>query len=220
MIQAAAPCGIPVRADAGKAETGRRDHVGRAHRDRLELCSTRVSFKGRENPPDRPDPGCCVPGRVHHGVLSAGSRPQHPDWSPVWRWRSGHGHGTAVAAPVAGDRDRDGLGVHLDIRVGADGAYSVRVPPGRYTVTGQSALYGNGTYLCQAAGMATVTSGHTTGRRPVPDGLTNPKINRRLPAQPTQTWPPGKARTVNGLASRHRTPRVGTTSARSSLGTL
>jgi len=53
-------------------------------------------------------------------------------------------------------------GVHLDIRVGADGAYSVRVPPGRYTVTGHSPLYGNGTYLCQAAGMATVTSGHTT----------------------------------------------------------
>ena len=53
----------------------------------------------------------------------------------------------------------------------------------------------------------------------MPDGLTNPKINRQLPAQPTQTWPPGKARTVNGLASRHQTPRAGTTSARSSLGT-
>jgi hypothetical protein len=26
----------------------------------------------------------------------------------------------------------------------------------------------------------------------MPDGLTNPKINRRLPAQPTQTWPPEK----------------------------
>jgi PPOX class probable F420-dependent enzyme len=60
--------------------------------------------------------------------------------------------------------------------------------------------------------------GYHEGRRPVPDGLTKPKINRRLPAQPTQTWPPGKARTVNGLASRHQIPRVGTTSARSSLG--
>jgi hypothetical protein len=55
-----------------------------------------------------------------------------------------------------------GSGVQLDIRVGADGTYSVRVGPGRYTVTGHSPLYGNGTYLCQAAGMATVTSRHTT----------------------------------------------------------
>ena len=55
-----------------------------------------------------------------------------------------------------------GSGVQFDISVGAGGAYSVKVPPGRYTVTGHSPLYGNGTHLCQAAGMATVTSGHTT----------------------------------------------------------
>jgi hypothetical protein len=70
----------------------------------------RISSKGRENPPDRPDPGCCMPGRVHHGVLSAGSRRWDPGWSPVWRWRPGHGHGPGVAAPVAGDRDRDRSG--------------------------------------------------------------------------------------------------------------
>ena len=55
-----------------------------------------------------------------------------------------------------------GPGVHLDIPVGAGGAYSVRVPPGRYTVAGHSPLYGTGTYSCQAAGTATVTSGHST----------------------------------------------------------
>ena len=70
----------------------------------------RVSSKGRENSPDRPDPGCCMPGRVHHGVLSAGSRRWDPGWSPVWRWWPGHGHRPGVAAPVAGERDRDRSG--------------------------------------------------------------------------------------------------------------
>jgi hypothetical protein len=72
------------------------------------------------------------------------------------------GPATVMAPPWPGTVTVTGSGVHRDIRVGADGAYSVRVPPGRYTVTGHSPLYGNGTYLCQAAGMATVTSGYAT----------------------------------------------------------
>ena len=55
-----------------------------------------------------------------------------------------------------------GPGLHVDVAVGADGAFSVMVPAGRYTVTGHSPRYGSGTYLCQAAGLVTVTSGHTT----------------------------------------------------------
>jgi len=55
-----------------------------------------------------------------------------------------------------------GPGVHRDVPVGADGTFSVVVPAGRYTVTGHSPNYGSGTYLCQAEGVATVTSGHTT----------------------------------------------------------
>jgi len=55
-----------------------------------------------------------------------------------------------------------GPGVHRDVPVGASGTFSVTVPPGRYTVTGHSPQYGSGTYLCQAAGVVTVTIGHTT----------------------------------------------------------
>jgi hypothetical protein len=55
-----------------------------------------------------------------------------------------------------------GSGVHVDVSVGANGTFSVVVPVGRYTVTGHSPRFGSGTYLCQAAGVVTVTSGHTT----------------------------------------------------------
>lgn len=54
-----------------------------------------------------------------------------------------------------------GPGVHRDVRVGASGRYSVMVPPGKYTVVGHSPLYNSGSALCHAAGVATVTSGHT-----------------------------------------------------------
>lgn len=79
----------------------------------------------------------------------------------------GVGGPATIAAPPSprpwpGTVTVTGPGVHLDVSVGADGAYSVRVPPGRYTVTGHSPLYGSGTALCQAVGIATVTSGHST----------------------------------------------------------
>jgi hypothetical protein len=64
--------------------------------------------------------------------------------------------------PWPGTVTLSGPGVHRDVPVGASGTFSVTVPPGRYTVTGHSPLYGSGTYLCQAAGAVTVTSGHTT----------------------------------------------------------
>lgn len=55
-----------------------------------------------------------------------------------------------------------GPGLHSDVPVGASGAYSVMIPAGKYTVVGHSPLYESGTGLCQAAGVATVTTGHST----------------------------------------------------------
>jgi hypothetical protein len=80
---------------------------------------------------------------------------------------TGHLYGVGGPAPGSprpwsGTVTVTGSGVHLDVPVGADGAYSVKVPPGRYTVTGHSPLNGSGTALCQAAGIATATSGHST----------------------------------------------------------
>jgi hypothetical protein len=80
---------------------------------------------------------------------------------------TGHLYGVGGPAPGLprpwrGTVTLAGPGVHRDIPVGASGTYSVMVPAGRYTVVGHSPLYGSGTYLCQAAGAATVTSRHTT----------------------------------------------------------
>jgi hypothetical protein len=44
--------------------------------------------------------------------------------------------------------------------IGADGSFSVQVPPGRYFLSGTSPRFGNGT--CSSDGKLTVTSGHTT----------------------------------------------------------
>lgn len=64
--------------------------------------------------------------------------------------------------PWPGTVTLTGPGVHRDIPVGTSGTYSVMVPAGRYTIVGHSPLYGSGAYLCQATGIATVTSGHTS----------------------------------------------------------
>jgi hypothetical protein len=80
---------------------------------------------------------------------------------------TGHLYGVGGPAPGLprpwpGTVTLTGPGVDRDVSVGADGAYSVAVPAGRYTVVGRSPLYESGAALCQAAGVATVTSGHTT----------------------------------------------------------
>lgn len=80
---------------------------------------------------------------------------------------TGHLYGVGGPAPGLprpwpGTVTVTGPGVHRDIPVGASGSYSVTIPAGRYTITGHSPLYGSGTYLCRATGVATVTSGHTT----------------------------------------------------------
>jgi hypothetical protein len=66
------------------------------------------------------------------------------------------GASNSTPQPVSGTVTVTGPGVHCDVPVGASGTYSVMVPAGKYTVTG-----GNGNQ-CQAAGVATVASGHTT----------------------------------------------------------
>jgi hypothetical protein len=80
---------------------------------------------------------------------------------------TGHLYGVGGVAPGLprpwpGTVTLTGPGVHRDIAVGASGTYSVMVPAGRYTVVGHSPLYGSGAYACQATGVATVTSRHTT----------------------------------------------------------
>ncbi len=79
----------------------------------------------------------------------------------------GVGGPATIAAPPSprpwrGTVTVTGPGVHFEVSAGADGAYSVKVPPGKYTVTGHSPLFNSGSALCQAAGIATVTSGHST----------------------------------------------------------
>ncbi len=79
----------------------------------------------------------------------------------------GVGGPASVAAPPSprpwpGSVTLTAPGVDRDVPVGADGAFSVTVPPGKYTVTGHSPLYGSGAYLCRATGPVTVTSGRTT----------------------------------------------------------
>jgi hypothetical protein len=79
----------------------------------------------------------------------------------------GVGGPATIAAPPSprpwpGTVTVTGSGVQINVSVGADGAYSVRVPPGRYTVTGRSPQFNSGAALCQAVGIATVIKGHTT----------------------------------------------------------
>ena len=91
--------------------------------------------------------------------------------SPADGTLTGHLYGVGGPASVSGPPSPRpwpgtvtlvGPAVHRDVTVGADGTFSVVVPAGRYTVTGHSPNYGSGTYLCQAAGEVTVTTGHTT----------------------------------------------------------
>jgi hypothetical protein len=87
--------------------------------------------------------------------------------SPVDGTQTGHLYGAGGQAPGLprpwpGTVTLTGPGVRREVPVGASGSYLVAVPAGRYAITGHSPLYGSGTCLCRAAGVVTVTSGHTT----------------------------------------------------------
>jgi hypothetical protein len=77
---------------------------------------------------------------------------------------TGHLYGVGGPSPGSprawpGTVTLTGAGTQSEVRVGASGAYSVHVPPGRYTLTGHSPQYGGRSYLCRATGPVTVTSG-------------------------------------------------------------
>lgn len=62
---------------------------------------------------------------------------------------------------MAWDGHCDGSpGIRRDVRVGASGVYVVIVLAGTCIVTGHCPLYQSGAALCEAASLATVTSGH------------------------------------------------------------
>ena len=108
-----------------------------------------------------------VIGLLLAAVCLAGSCAACSGPSPADGTVTGHLYGVGGPAPGLprpwpGTVTLNGSGVHRDVPVGASGTYSVTVPAGRYTVTGHSPRYGSGTYLCRAAGIATVTSGHST----------------------------------------------------------
>jgi hypothetical protein len=67
-------------------------------------------------------------------------------------------HGTSgTVSFVAGD------GTKTTVTAAGDGAFSVRLKPGMYTVTGSSPLYGDGKYVCHADGPVTVSERSLTG---------------------------------------------------------
>jgi len=54
----------------------------------------------------------------------------------------------------------NGRGLHRDLAVAADGAYSITLEPGRYTVVGRSPRFGDGRQPCLPANSAAaVTAG-------------------------------------------------------------
>jgi hypothetical protein len=61
---------------------------------------------------------------------------------------------------------RGAAGEPHTVRVGSDGAFTLRVRAGVYTVTGRSPLYESGAVNCHAAGPVTVRTG-VTSRVPV-----------------------------------------------------
>jgi hypothetical protein len=85
---------------------------------------------------------------------------QNPAYGTLTGYLYGVGGPAGPPRPWPGTVTVTGPGVHRDVPIGASGTYSVMVPAGSYTVVGHSPLYGSG--LCQAAGVATVTSGHST----------------------------------------------------------
>jgi hypothetical protein len=112
-----------------------------------------------------------VPALAAAGLVSvtaACSRPAHALW-PAAAFGTVTGHlygvgGPAPGLPLAwpGTVTVTGDGFRRDVIVGTGGTFSIAVPVGRYTVVGHSPRYGGGTALCQAAGKATVTRGHST----------------------------------------------------------
>ncbi len=69
------------------------------------------------------------------------------------------GPAPGAARPWAGVVTVSGAGLHRDIQVGRDGAYSIALPAGSYTLAGHSPLYQSGAGVCRAAAVVKVSSG-------------------------------------------------------------
>jgi hypothetical protein len=72
------------------------------------------------------------------------------------------GPAPGAQAPWAGTVTVTGSGFHRDIAVGPDGAYSLTLPPGSYTVVGHSPSYDDAAAPCPAPREAKITSGSST----------------------------------------------------------
>ncbi len=76
------------------------------------------------------------------------------------------GHLLMVGGPVGARFPVEGVitvvGTDLTAKVGSDGSFSLRVPPGRYVVSGRSPRFNGGQGRCFAAEHAIVTDGGDT----------------------------------------------------------
>jgi nucleoside phosphorylase len=97
-------------------------------------------------------------------AASACARTHTAGRSPATGLLKGHLYG--VGGPAPGRRQAwpgnitvSGSGVKHDIPVTADGAYSVTLAPGRYTVVGHSPSFNDGTAPCPATTDAQIHSG-------------------------------------------------------------
>jgi hypothetical protein len=104
----------------------------------------------------------CLTATCLAGLTAACSGQEPADGTLTGHLYGVGGPAPGLPRPWPGSVTLTAAGVHRDVPVGADGTFSVVIPAGRYTVAGRSPLYQSGAGLCQAAGIATVISGHST----------------------------------------------------------
>lgn len=103
--------------------------------------------------------------------VSAGSSPTSTAVGTHPRSGALRGHLYGVGGPAPGRRrpfpgtitvSGSGSGTRREAKADSDGAYSMTIPPGRYTVTGHSPGYNGGAVPCPAQNPAQVSNGGTT----------------------------------------------------------
>lgn len=92
-------------------------------------------------------------------LVAACSRPSSPEGT-ISGYLLMAGGPTSVRLPVAGVVIVEGTDVSVD--VGLDGSYSIRVPPGRYVLSGHSLEYNDDVGRCEATTPAIVIDGGET----------------------------------------------------------
>jgi hypothetical protein len=95
--------------------------------------------------------------------LSSPNGPPGPTGTLTGTLQAAGGPSGAGPRALSGQITLHGSSGHITgITVGANGRFSVPVPVGTYTVTGQSPQYKGGTADCHASGLVTVTKGITS----------------------------------------------------------